>query len=120
MTPTRERAGRERPARRDPAARLRRRALEALATVHDPATPQVSVVDMGMVYTVQVDGATVRVDLALSAPDHPGSRGLPDALRAVVEELEGVERCEVRVVDDPPWTIERLTPAARVQLAVSV
>jgi metal-sulfur cluster biosynthetic enzyme len=109
-----------RPARRDPAARLRRRVREALATVNDPATPQVNVVDMGMIYAVEVDGARVRVDLALSAPDDPGSRELPEALRAVVEELADVSACEVRVVDDPPWTIERLTPAARVQLAVSV
>jgi metal-sulfur cluster biosynthetic enzyme len=107
----------QKPGRRRP---LERRVLTALTTVRDPATPAMDIVGMGMVYAVEAsDEGQVRVDLAFSSPTHPGNLGLPGQVAAVVRELEGVANCRVRVVTDPPWTIDRLTDRARAELAVT-
>jgi metal-sulfur cluster biosynthetic enzyme len=98
---------------------LERKVLTALTTVRDPATPAVDIVSMGMVYAVEVsEDGRVEVDLAFSSPSHPDNLRLPGEIAAVVGELEGVSDCRVRVVTDPPWTIDRLSDRARAELAV--
>jgi len=105
------------PARRNP---LERRVWTALTTVRDPATPAIDLVAMGMVYAVEVaEDGRVRIDLAFSSPTHPDNLGLPGQVAVVVRELEGVTDCRVRIVTDPPWTLDRLSDRARAELAVS-
>jgi metal-sulfur cluster biosynthetic enzyme len=92
----------------------------ALTTVSDPATPAIDLVAMGMVYAVEADEeGRVRIDLAFSSPTHPENVGLPAQVTAVVQEVEGVTGCRVRVVTDPPWTLDRLSEQARAELAVA-
>ncbi len=85
----------------------------ALETVTDPELP-VSIVDMGMVYAVEVDDAG-RVAIALTFT----SMGCPamDMLLADVDEavcaVPGVTDVAVEVVWSPPWTKARLTPRGR-------
>jgi metal-sulfur cluster biosynthetic enzyme len=93
---------------------------EALRDVYDPccADRGVSIVDMGIVEDVRVDGAHVDVDLVLTSGWCPFvasmSSAIPDRLRAVA----GVETCDVHVVWDPVWTMERLSPSAREKLVM--
>jgi metal-sulfur cluster biosynthetic enzyme len=109
---TRHTTGRRRP--------LERRVLSALTTVRDPATPAVDIVGMGVVYRVgESEDGLIQIDLAFSDPSHPGCAGLPDQVAALVRDLEGVRDCQVRVVTDPPWTIDRLSDSARADLAVT-
>ena len=92
----------------------------ALREVYDPccADRRISIVDMGVVEEVRVDGAHVDVDLVLTTGWCPFvatmSSSIPDRLR----ELEGVETVDVHVVWDPVWTPERLSPSARDALSM--
>ena len=92
----------------------------ALREVYDPccADRGISIVDMGVVEEVRVDGAHVDVDLVLTTGWCPFvatmSSSIPDRLR----ELEGVETVDVHVVWDPVWTPERLSPSARDALSM--
>ena len=94
--------------------------IDALRDVYDPccADRGVSIVDMGVVEDVRVAGAHVDVDLVLTTGWCPFvatmSSAIPDRLR----ELDGVESVEVRVVWDPVWTPERLSPSARNALTL--
>jgi metal-sulfur cluster biosynthetic enzyme len=94
--------------------------IEALRDVHDPccADRGISVVDMGVVEEVNVEGSHVRVDLVLTSGWCPFvanmSSAIPDRLRRV----RGVESVDVRVVWDPVWTMERLSPSAREKLVM--
>jgi metal-sulfur cluster biosynthetic enzyme len=93
---------------------------EALRDVYDPccADRGLSIVDMGVVEDVRVTGAHVDVDLVPTTGWCPFvanmTSAIPDRLRAV----EGVETVDVRIVWDPVWTTERLSPAARDALAM--
>ena len=94
--------------------------IEALREVYDPCCQDrgVSIVDMGVVEDVRLDGSHVDVDLVLTTGWCPFvasmSSAIPDRLRA----LEGVETVDVQVVWDPVWTMDRLSESARDKLAM--
>ena len=85
--------------------------IDALREVYDPccADRGISIVDMGVVEDVRVDGSHVEVDLVLTTGWCPFvasmSSAIPDRLRAV----DGVETVDVKVVWDPVWTMDRLS-----------
>jgi ring-1,2-phenylacetyl-CoA epoxidase subunit PaaD len=90
--------------------------LAALDEVKDPEIPPVSVVDMGMVARVLVDGRNVRVEMT---PTFVGCPALEIIRRNVVERLlrlDGVAAVAVSFVFDPPWTSERITAQGRERL----
>ncbi len=94
--------------------------VEALGDVHDPCCAErgLSVVDMGLVEGVRIDGTHVQVDLVLTTGWCPFvaslSATIPDRLR----ELPGVEDVEVNVLWDPVWTSDRLSPKGRAELSM--
>jgi metal-sulfur cluster biosynthetic enzyme len=94
--------------------------VEALGDVYDPccADRGISIVDMGVVEDVRVDGGRVEVDRVLTSGWCPFvttmSTAIPDRLRSV----EGVEDVDVQVVWDPVWTPDRLSERAREELAL--
>ena len=105
--------------RRDPNKVLERRVQSALTTIYDPATPHIDLVNMGMIYHVAIeDGGKVRIDLAFSSPGHPGNLLLPKQLADAIRELDGVSECKVKIVNDPPWTLDRISDHARVNMTV--
>lgn len=92
---------------------------QALETVDDPELP-LSIVDMGLIYGVQVEptptGAHVQVRMTFTAMGCPAMGMLREDVRQAVGALDEVEQVDVRVVWDPPWTVERLSERARAVL----
>ena len=94
--------------------------IDALREVYDPccADRGISIVDMGVVEDVRLEGAHVDVDLVLTTGWCPFvasmSSAIPDRLRSIA----GVETVEVRAVWDPVWTEQRLSPSAREKLTL--
>jgi metal-sulfur cluster biosynthetic enzyme len=109
--------------KRDPGNRqrqaLERRIQNALTTIYDPATPRIDLLNMGMIYDIRIEmPGTVEIDLAYSSPEHPGNNGLAELVAATVDELEGLAGCKVNVVNDPPWTLDRVSDHARINMSV--
>ena len=86
----------------------------ALAEIPDPEIPVVSLVDLGVVKDVDVDGAHVRVDFTPTFLGCPALEVMRDAMAAKLAEL-GAEP-EVRVVLDGSWSTDDITPAGREKL----
>ena len=86
--------------------------IDALRDVYDPccADRGISVVDMGLVEDVHVEGSHVRVDLVLTTGWCPFVASMSDMIPARLRDLDGVESVDVEVVWDPVWTTERLSP----------
>ncbi len=103
-----------------PPAPDRERVLDALRDVYDPccADRGISVVDMGVVEGVHVDGSHVRVELVLTTGWCPFVASMSDAIPARLRELDGVDSVAVEVVWDPVWTPDRLSPSAREKLSL--
>lgn len=88
---------------------------KALSEVTDPEIP-VSLVDLGMIYRVEVDGSTALVDLTFTSMGCPAMDMILEDVREAVGSVPGVERVEVEVVWSPPWTKARLTDRGRTLL----
>jgi ring-1,2-phenylacetyl-CoA epoxidase subunit PaaD len=90
---------------------------EALAEVPDPEIPAVSVVDLGLVHTVELDGDRLRVELL---PTFVGCPALELIRDSVAERLAGMApRVEVEMTFAVPWTSDRITADGRRKLRES-
>lgn len=86
--------------------------------MYDPCCQEkgISVVDMGLVRSVTLDGRHARVELLLTSGWCPfAARVLTDVAERM-ERLPEVDSAEVTVVWDEPWTTDRLSPSARQKL----
>ena len=92
--------------------------IDALREVYDPccADRGISIVDMGVVEDVRVDGAHVDVDLVLTTGWCPFVSSMSTAIPERLQRMDGVETVEVRTVWDPVWTMDRLSDSARAKL----
>ena len=97
---------------------LKDRVIAALRTVYDPEIP-VNIYDLGLVYGLDVapDGA-VRIRMTLTSPACPVAGTLPAGVREKVAAVEGVTAVAVELVWNPPWSKERMSDAARLQLGL--
>jgi metal-sulfur cluster biosynthetic enzyme len=90
--------------------------LEALRQVVDPEVG-VNIVDLGLVYGVQVDRGDVRITMTMTSPACPLRDYLQDLVESTVtSRVAGTTRVVVEIVDDPPWNEDRMSEAARRQL----
>lgn len=89
----------------------------ALRDVRDPELP-ISIVDMGLVYEVRVDGGTVGIDMTFTATACPCMEFIMDDIRTRLLSEPDVDEVKINVVWDPPWTNDRLTPEGRDILRV--
>lgn len=90
-----------------------------LRTIFDPEIP-VNIYDLGLIYRLDVDEATgkVDIDMTLTAPGCPVAQTFPGTVEREVGTVEGVSDVHVELVWDPPWTMDRMTEAAKLQLGM--
>jgi FeS assembly SUF system protein len=92
--------------------------LDAIRTVFDPEIP-VNIMELGLVYDVWVDAAGVAgIRMTLTAPGCPAAQSLPVEVAHKVKGVAGVADAKVDVVWDPPWTKDRMSDAAKLQLGL--
>ena len=87
---------------------------DALAEIPDPEIPVVSLVDLGVIKSVDVDGDDVRIEFTPTFLGCPALEVMRDALARKVREL-GAEP-HVDVVLDDSWSTDRITPGGREKL----
>jgi metal-sulfur cluster biosynthetic enzyme len=90
-------------------------ALDALSDVYDPCCREkgISVVDMGLVRSVQAAAGHVRVELLLTSGWCPFAARVLTDVEDAIRAVPGVDSCEVEIVWDEAWTTDRLTESAR-------
>ena len=104
----------------DPAktSELKPKVVEALSTVYDPEIP-VNIFELGLMYDIFVDAEGVAaVKMTLTAPACPAAQTLPVEVRDKVRKVDGVKDARVEIVWDPPWTKDRMSDAAKLQLGL--
>lgn len=97
---------------------LRERLIEALRKVYDPEIP-LNIYDLGLIYDLDIEGqGQVAIRMTLTAPGCPVAQTFPGQVARAVEAVDGVARCRVELTWEPPWTPERASEAARLQLGI--
>ena len=89
--------------------------IEALRQVEDPELGM-DIVDLGLLYDVEVEGPRVKVTHSLTSMGCPVGPLIQEDINRVTSELPGVEDVDVELTWDPPWTPERMSEEAKLEL----
>ena len=92
---------------------------EILRGVFDPEL-HINIVDLGLVYGVQVNGDQVVVQMTLTSPGCPYGPYLIHQVRDTVQSLKSISTADVQVVWDPPWGPDKMTEEVRLELGFDV
>ena len=86
--------------------------VEALRQVEDPELGM-DIVDLGLVYEVEVEGPKVKVLYSLTSMGCPAGAMIQEDIERVVSEIPGVEKVESELTFDPPWTPDKMSDDAK-------
>ena len=86
-----------------------------LRRVKDPEI-NLNIVDLGLIYEIEVDENNVNVDMSLTSPGCPAGPQILHDVEDALRELPGIREISVNVVWSPPWTPERIEPRVRAYL----
>lgn len=92
--------------------------IEAVRTVYDPEIP-VNIYELGLIYNIAIaeDGA-VAITMTLTTPGCPVAGILPQQVADAAATAQGAGEVEVKLVWDPPWTMENMSEEARLALGM--
>ena len=85
---------------------------DALKQVLDPELGY-NVVDLGLIYDVDVDGSLVRVLLTTTTKGCPATAFIRDAVEERAAAVPGVSKAEVTMTWEPPWNPEKMSDEAK-------
>ena len=91
--------------------------IDALKEVYDPEIP-VNIVDLGLIYDVDINGTDVDVKMTLTAAGCGMGPYIAQQAEWAISELEDVEDVNVDIVFDPPWDPERITQDGKKLLGI--
>jgi FeS assembly SUF system protein len=92
--------------------------IEALRQVYDPEIP-IDIYELGLIYEVKVEpDHSVKIKMTLTAPACPVAGSLPGEVEQKVEAIPEVKSADVELVWDPPWSRDRMSEAALLQLGM--
>jgi metal-sulfur cluster biosynthetic enzyme len=94
---------------------LRDQVLDALRNVHDPELG-INIVDLGLVYGVDIDGDTVHITYTLTTMGCPIGPMIEAEIKQFLSGVEGVEEVDAEMVLRPPWTPEMMSDEAKAAL----
>jgi len=97
-------------------AELRDDVIAVLKTVYDPEIP-VDIYELGLVYEVEVEPTgDVEIVMTLTTPMCPVAETLPPEVEAKVRNVPGVKHVQLDLVWEPPWSMDMMSEAARLEL----
>ena len=95
---------------------LKEKIINEIKKIYDPEIP-VNIFELGLIYNIEVIGKNkVLIEMTLTSPNCPVAESLPNSVKENILEIDGVEDVELKLVWDPPWTKEKMSEAAKLEL----
>jgi metal-sulfur cluster biosynthetic enzyme len=88
---------------------------ESLSNCFDPEIP-VNIVDLGLVYDVQINNSNINVKMTLTTKGCPMHSQISQDVKSKLMAVEGVTETNVEIVWDPPWNPQMISESARKKL----
>ncbi len=88
-----------------------------LKQVYDPEIP-VNIIDLGLVYDVQVDGETCNVKMTSTSQSCPEAKTIPDVVKRRCNTVPGIKSTKVDIVWEPAWSPQRISEEGRKILGI--
>lgn len=93
--------------------------LALLQPISDPDIGQ-SIVDLGLIYGVKNNDGNIHVEMTFTTPACPYGPQLMEEVRYTLKAVPGVHAVEVVIVWDPPWSLERISEATRLEMGLDI
>ena len=97
---------------------LRGRVIAALKEIYDPEIP-LNIYDLGLIYRIDIEPNTnASIDMTLTSPNCPVAESLPGEVENAAKAVDGIGDVQLELVWDPPWDMDRLGEAGRLELGL--
>ena len=95
---------------------LKEKIINEIKKIYDPEIP-VNIYDLGLIYKVEVkDDKKVNIEMTLTTPNCPVAESLPKSVKDNIMKIAGVSDVDLKLVWDPPWSKDKLSEAAKLEL----
>lgn len=100
---------------------IKQRVVDLLRTIYDPEIP-VNIYDLGLIYGIDLKEEHkmwhVSITMTLTSPGCPVAESLLEQVRSIRYRIDDLKAVEVDLVFDPPWSMEKLSEAAKLQMGI--
>jgi len=95
---------------------LKDKIVSEIKKIYDPEIP-VNIYELGLIYKIEIkEPKTVNIEMTLTSPNCPVAESLPKMVKDNILKLEDVEEVDLKLVWDPPWTKDKMSEAAKLEL----
>ena len=95
---------------------LKEKVIKEIKKIYDPEIP-VNIYELGLIYKIEIiDKKKVNIDMTLTTPNCPVADSLPKMVKNNVLTIDGVSDVDLNLVWDPPWTKDKMSEAAKLEL----
>ena len=95
---------------------LKKKVIDEIKKIYDPEIP-VNIYELGLIYKIDIiDDKKVNIEMTLTSPNCPVAESLPNMVKDNILKVSGVEDVELKLVWDPPWTKDKMSEAAKLEL----
>jgi|TARA_B110000238_G_C16044254_1_gene403228 FeS assembly SUF system protein len=95
---------------------LKEQIVSEIKKIYDPEIP-VNIYELGLIYKIEIkEVKKVNIDMTLTSPNCPVAESLPKMVKDNILKLEGVDDVDLNLVWDPPWTKDKMSEAAKLEL----
>ena len=97
---------------------LKEKIISEIKKIYDPEIP-VNIFELGLIYKIEVNELKkVSIEMTLTSPNCPVAESLPNSVRKNILKIEGVEEVDLKLVWDPPWSKDKMSEAAKLELNI--
>ena len=96
---------------------LKEKVIEEIKKIYDPEIP-VNIFELGLIYKIEIKDKKIDIEMTLTSPNCPVAESLPNMVKENVSKIEGVTDVNLKLVWDPPWTREKMSEAAKLELNI--
>ena len=95
---------------------LKEKIISEIKKIYDPEIP-VNIFELGLIYKIEViNNKKVLIEMTLTSPNCPVAESLPNSVKENVLKIEGINDVNLKLVWDPPWTKDKMSEAAKLEL----
>ena len=95
---------------------LKEKIIDEIKKIFDPEIP-VNIYELGLIYNIDVNGdKKVYIEMTLTSPNCPVAESLPNMVKENILKVPDVKDVDLKLVWDPPWTKEKMSEAAKLEL----
>ena len=94
---------------------LKDKIIKEIKKIYDPEIP-VNIYELGLIYKIEIENNIVKIDRTLTTPNCPVADSLPKMVKNNILNIEGVKDVDLNLVWDPPWTKDKMSEAAKLEL----